>query len=304
MELRHFRYFVVLAEELHFGRAAERLHISQPPLSQQIRALEAELAVELFERTSRSVALTEAGRLFLPEARATLAQADRARLVAQRAQRGELGELVIAMFPSAPLSASFSHLVARFRAAYPSALLSLTVLQTHMAVAGLKEGRFEVAVLRSDGPPPVPQGFVVTELTRERLVVAFPADHQLATTDEPMALAELRDERFVHFPAFRRNAVAYQFIALCRASGFEPDIVQEAHENGTILALVGAGIGISVLPESVCRLAMPEIRTRPLVDPAATTGAWIAWPKRPKTPLVRSLIALMAGRGEAASISG
>ena len=134
MELRHLRYFIVVAEELHFSRAAERLGISQPPLSQQIRALEDELQVRLLDRTSRTVALTEAGKLFLEEARATLDQADRARLTAARAHRGEIGELTVGLFPSALLAEPVASAILGFRRGHPRVRLVLRERAVYAAV--------------------------------------------------------------------------------------------------------------------------------------------------------------------------
>src|SRR5690606_9411699 len=152
-----------LAEELHFGRAALKLGISQPPLSQQIRDLEEELSTRLFDRTNRSVALTEAGRLFLGEARLALAQAERARIVASRAHRGELGEITVGMFPSAPLVAPIAEMILTFRRTYPSVRLILRETAIHPALRDLAEDRLELCFLRYPVSPPIPIGFKLME---------------------------------------------------------------------------------------------------------------------------------------------
>lgn len=291
MELRHLRYFVALAEELHFGRAAVKLGISQPPLSQQIRALEHELATRLFDRTNRSVALTEAGRLFLGEARLALAQAERARIVASRAQLGELGEITVGMFPSAPLAAPIAEMILTFRRSYPSVRLILRETAIHPALRDLAEDRLELCFLRYPVSPPVPIGFKLMEVIREPLMVVVNAGHRLAQGDEPLPLSALAGEPMIHFPPGEGSAMNEQVTGLCRAAGFEPRIEQEANQNGTILALIAAGLGVSVLPHSFCRLRMPELHVRPLADTGATSAGWLAY--RDRTPLARNLVRIM-----------
>src|SRR5215218_3656300 len=171
MELRHLRYFVALAEELHFGRAAARLGISQPPLSQQIRILEETLSARLFNRTNRRVELTQAGSLFLVEARAILERANRALSVAMRAERGELGELRIAMFPSAPLLARVGDAILTFRRSYPDVQLILNEVESHQQTQGLVEGREQIAIIRSNVAPVLPSTLRATELFREPFFV-------------------------------------------------------------------------------------------------------------------------------------
>ena len=180
MELRHLRYFVVVAEELHFSRAAERLGISQPPLSQQIRALEEDLQVRLFDRSSRNVALTEAGRLFLAEARATLDQADRARQTAARAHRGEIGELTVGLFPSALLAEPVAAAVLGFRRQHPRVRLVLRERAVYAAVRELAAGSLEIAYLRYATRPEVPPGIALLEVMREPMMLVVHRSHRLA----------------------------------------------------------------------------------------------------------------------------
>lgn len=180
MELRHLRYFVALAEELHFGHAAARLGISQPPLSQQIKILEDMLRVRLFNRTNRRVELTQTGLLFLAEARATLERAERAISVATRAQRGELGELRIGMFPSAPLLTRIGDAILTFRRNFPDVQLVLNEIESHQQTQGLLEGREQVAIIRSAAAPVLPSELQATELIREPFRVMMRSDHRLA----------------------------------------------------------------------------------------------------------------------------
>lgn len=298
MELRHLRYAVTLAEELHFGRAAERLGISQPPLSQQIRALEEELKVRLFDRSSRNVELTEAGRLFVAEARATLDQADRARQTAARAHRGEIGELTLGIYPSALLAAPVAGAILGFRRRHPLVRLVLRERAVYAAIRELVAGSLEVAYLRSATRPDLPAGFGLVEVMREPMVLVVHAQHRLAGSEGPVPLEALAQEAFIHFSPRSDSAMNEHFAALCASAGFEPRIEQEANQNGSILALIGQGIGISVLPRSLCRLSLPELRVLPLANGWATSGVWLAHRRRGGA-LVRALVELgKAGGGE------
>lgn len=289
MELRHLRYFVVLAEELHFGRAAERLGISQPPLSLQIRLLEEELAARLFERTSRRVKLTQAGQLFLDEARAALDQVARARRVAARAHLGELGELVMGLFPSGPLIEPVARAMLSFRQHHPGVRLMLRERATHLALEDMAEGRLEVCFMRYPGQLPLPPGVTALEIAREPMVVLMPRDHPLATLEGPVPLAALAREPMVHFSPGIGNLLHAHVFALCANAGFEPRIEQEANQNGTIVALVAAGLGITILPRSICRLGLPELCVRRISDAGALSHIWLA--HRGTSPLVKHMIA-------------
>lgn len=292
MELRHLRYFVVLAEELHFSRAAERLGISQPPLSQQIRALEVELQARLFDRSKRHVQLTETGRLFLAEARATLAQADHARSVAARAQLGEIGEITVGLFPSALLAEPVAAAILGFRREHPRVRLVLRERAAHPALEELASGGLEIAFLRYATRPQVPAGFSLLELMREPMMLVVHRDHPLGRGEGAVPLARLAQEPFIHFSPRSGNALHDQVAALCQAVGFEPRIEQEANQNGSILALIGNGLGISVLPRSLCRLRLPELHVRPIADAAAVSRIWMAHRSRSSSPLLRTLVGL------------
>ncbi len=294
MELRHLRYFVTLAEELHFGRAALRLGISQPPLSQQIRHLEEELSAKLFERDNRNVALTQTGALFLEEARATLEQAERARRVATRAEQGELGEVTVGLFPSAPLIEPVARLIIGFRRTHAKVRLTLRERPTQTALHDLAEGNLSVAFLRYASRPPVPPNFIVREIMREPLAVLLRQDHRLARSGRPIALAALAEEPFIHFSPSGDNALYPQFAALCREAGFEPCIEQEANQNGMILALVAAGLGISILPQSLCRAQLPETCVRPLKGDARSM-VWFAYSRKMQSGPTAAFVAMALG---------
>ncbi|AJE20171.1 LysR family transcriptional regulator [Azotobacter chroococcum] len=291
MELRHLRYFIAVAEELHFGRAAEQLGISQPPLSQQIQAMEEELGVRLFERTNRRVALSEVGRLFLPEARQVLAQLEQAVAVARRAQRGELGELKVGFTSSAPFTSTIPRAIRAFRQACPEVHLDLRELSSRGVAEAVHEGRLQVGVLRPLAP--LPEELVALELFAEPLVVVLPVGHPLAGGADGVRLAELGEEPFVFFPRSFGTGLYDQLLELARAAGFVPRIVQEASEAMTLIGLVATGLGVTVLPASFSRMRIDGVVCRTLLDPGATTAVWLVRRRDEDSPLVRRFAELL-----------
>jgi len=273
MELRHLRYFIAVAEELHFGRAAQVLGISQPPLSQQIQALEEELGARLFERTNRRVALSEAGRLFLDEARQVLAQVDKAADVARRAQLGELGEMKIGFTSSAPFNSSIPQAIFAFRQAFPAVHLNLLEMSSRDVAEALVEESIEIGVMR---PFPLADSLVGVELFREPLVAVIQAEHPLAEGSENgLYIGALADEPFVFFPRSYGSGLYAQLLSLARPAGFSPHIAQEAGEAMTIIGLVAAGVGVSVLPAAFQHMRIKGVVYRPLLDTDASTAVWL-----------------------------
>ncbi|RPY03865.1 LysR family transcriptional regulator [Pseudomonas aeruginosa] len=298
MELRHLRYFIAVAEELHFGRAAERLGISQPPLSQQIQALEEEIGARLFERTNRRVELTDAGRLFLDESRQVLAQVDKAVLLARRAHLGELGELKIGFTSSAPFTSTIPSSIHAFRKAYPDVHLDLQEMSSRQVLKALLEESLQVGVIR---PLALPDAVHWVELFREPLVAVLRADHPLAVgSEDGLAIAALAEEPFVFFPRSYGTGLYDQVIALTRQAGFSPRIAQEASEAMTIIGLVSAGLGVSILPASFRRTRVDGVVYRTLSDPEATTAVWLVRRENEGSPLALSFIDLVTR--EAASL--
>ncbi|WP_436598395.1 LysR substrate-binding domain-containing protein [Pseudomonas aeruginosa] len=298
MELRHLRYFIAVAEELHFGRAAERLGISQPPLSQQIQALEEEIGARLFERTNRRVELTDAGRLFLDESRQVLAQVDKAVLLARRAHLGELGELKIGFTSSAPFTSTIPSSIHAFRKAYPDVHLDLQEMSSRQVLKALLEESLQVGVIR---PLALPDAVHWVELFREPLVAVLRADHPLAAgSEDGLAIAALAEEPFVFFPRSYGTGLYDQVIALTRQAGFSPRIAQEASEAMTIIGLVSAGLGVSILPASFRRTRVDGVVYRTLSDPEATTAVWLVRRQNEGSPLAPSFIDLVTR--EAASL--
>ncbi|WP_421551995.1 LysR substrate-binding domain-containing protein [Pseudomonas yamanorum] len=291
MELRHLRYFIAVAEELHFGRAAQVLGISQPPLSQQIQALEQEIGARLFERTNRRVELSEAGRLFLQEARLVLAQVDKAADVARRAQLGELGELKIGFTSSAPFNSSIPQAIFAFRQAFPAVHLNLQEMSSTEVAESLVDESIQVGLMR---PLPLPDSLSVVELMREPLVAVLNAGHPLVKGSERgLHLAQLAEESFVFFPRTYGSGLYAQLLNLARDAGFSPHFAQEAGEAMTIIGLVAAGLGVSVLPASYQRIRIDGVVYRTLLDQEAVTAVWLVQRKGQQTPMAKAFVELL-----------
>ncbi|XVO87898.1 LysR substrate-binding domain-containing protein [Pseudomonas palleroniana] len=291
MELRHLRYFIAVAEELHFGRAAQVLGISQPPLSQQIQALEQEVGARLFERTNRRVELSEAGRLFLQEARLVLAQVDKAADVARRAQSGELGELKIGFTSSAPFNSSIPQAIFAFRQAFPAVHLNLQEMSSTEVAESLVDESIQVGLMR---PLPLPDSLGVIELMHEPLVAVLNAGHPLVDGSERgLHLAQLAQEPFVFFPRTYGSGLYAQLLNLARDAGFSPHFAQEAGEAMTIIGLVAAGLGVSVLPASYQRIRIDGVVYRTLLDQEAVTAVWLVQRKGAQSPMAKAFVELL-----------
>lgn len=274
MDLRHLRYFLSVAEELHFGRAAQRLGISQPPLSQQVRALEDELGVRLFERTSRRVRLTEAGRLFEPEARQTLIQAERAAHIARQAQRGEVGHLGLGFTASGPFVPRIAGALYRFRQLHPEVELTLSELGRDEQIEAVRTRQLDIGIVRDFAPPVLPEGLVAQRLLTEDMVLAMRVDHPLALREEPPRIVDLAGEPLVLYGQPNGAGFNEHFFALCEAAGFVPNVAHEARSLATLLGLVAAGFGPTIIARSLARLHVDNIVNRPL-DLSVTSTLWL-----------------------------
>jgi DNA-binding transcriptional LysR family regulator len=265
MELRHLRYFVAVAEERHFGRAAARLHMAQPPLSQQIRNLEAELGVVLLRRTTRRVDLTAAGESYLARARAILADVGDAAAEARRVAEGLVGRVVIGCVGSATYSL-LPALARTLREELPGLDFAFRgEMLVPDQVAALLDGRIDLALLR----PPVDEAALrVTTLRREGLIVALPEGHPLAVRKR-LRVADLRDEDLVVHVGQGRSVMNGLVTALCREAGFEPRIRHEVAETSTLVTFVAAGLGVALVPEPVAALGVAGATYRPLVGASA-----------------------------------
>lgn len=266
MELRHLRYFVAVAEELHFGRAAARLGIAQPPLSQQVRQLEGELDVELFSRAGRRVELTAAGRVYLAEAREILQRVARAGLAARRAARGETGTLAVGVVPSATYGL-MPRVFRTFRERNPDVALSVAVMVTGSQVEAIRAGGLQLGFAR---PPFGDETLVAETVYEEPVTLVLPTGHPLAGR-RALRLAALAAEPFVLFPRDLRPGWYDFVLGVCRGAGFQPVIAEEAPELATAMALVAAGIGVTLVPASVKDLRRSGVEYRDLAAPAPRT---------------------------------
>ena len=268
MELRQIRYVLVLAEECHFGRAAERLHVAQSALSQQLKQLERELGTKLFTRSTRRVELTEAGRQLVAHGRSILAEVGRAEeqmtlLATGRAGRVSIGFVGTATYDVLP------QIARQVRERLPDVALELHgELLNPELVEGLRDGTYDLALLRSDALPDA--GLTFTALRSERLVAALPAGHRLADRSR-IALTELADEPFVVHPSRGRSSMHGRVLAACARAGFVPSPLTEVGETSTLVVFVAAGHGVALVPESVQSLRLDRVVYVPLADTETVT---------------------------------
>lgn len=270
MELRHLRYFVAVAEEGHVTRAAERLGIQQPPLSQQIQALERELETQLFRRKPRGVELTPAGLALFDEARAILARANEAVAAVKRTARGEAGHIGIGFTSSASFHPFLPRAIRTFREAHPLVALALEESGTTELVNALRARSLDVAFVRS--PVGESDDLFIRPLLEEVMVAALPSGHPLSANRDPLPLAALAGETFILYRRPVGPGLHDAIIAACDRAGFSPTIGQEAPRMLSTLSLVAAGLGVTLVPASMSRLEAEGVAYRPL-DPSAPLTA-------------------------------
>lgn len=262
MELRHCRYFVAVAEELHFGRAAKRLNISQPPLSQQIRSLEQELGVELFRRTKRIVRLTPAGEVFLESARKLLRGAEDSMDVTRRAARGEVGTLQIGYAPGLEIEV-LPKVLHRFSRKFPAVDIRLLPLASRDQIEALKQRRIDAGLVML---PASGEGLVVRPIKREALVFVAPGSHPLAR-QSTIDLKDLNGVPYVHLARSYEPVYHDHILGLARQANVTLRVVAESAHLYDNLSLVAAGVGASLLPECVRRIRRAGVVYRPLRRP-------------------------------------
>jgi len=266
IDLRRLAYFIAVAEESHITRAAERLGMQQPPLSQQIKALERELGAQLFQRKARGVEMTEAGRALLGEARGVFSQLDHAIETTRRAARGEQGHICVGVTPTAPFHAAVPRIIRAFRQTYPAVAMTLEESLSQDLLDRLRHGSVDVAFLRS--PVAEPGGLNVTPLLEEPMVVALPSGHHLAREKNTgIMLKRLAKETFILYGP-PGSGIYDATIAACHRNGFSPRVGQLAPRITSVLGLVAAGLGISLVPESMRSIALEGVSYRPLKGPA------------------------------------
>ena len=275
IELRHLRYFIAVAEELHFGHAAARLNISQPPLSQQIQILEQQIGARLFTRTNRSVSLTEAGRQCLADSRQILSQVDDAAARAARLHHGETGELRIGFTSSAPFIKAVSDTLSTFRRRYPDVHIQTRETNTREQIVPLNEGALDLGLMRNTQ---LPETLVWERVLREPLLAMVPRDHPLASQPR-VSLRELAREPFVFFDPHVGTGLYDDILGLLRRYDLTPTIAQEVGEAMTIIGLVAAGLGVSILPASFRRVQLSEMCWLPIEEQDAVSEMWLVWSK-------------------------
>jgi DNA-binding transcriptional LysR family regulator len=289
MELRHLRYFVAVAEEGHLGRAAHRLHLSQPPLTRQIHQLEQQVGTALFVRTPRGMELTEAGRTFLIDARHVLELTDRAAERAQRAGRGIAGRIDVALFGTGIFGA-IPQLLRAYRRDHPEVRIELHNMTKDEQLEALAQRRIGLAFNRLMQPVP---GIVSEVLLTEALFVAAPSDHPLATRPA-IAVAELEHHPLVLFPTGLRPSFIDRARELCSAAGFSPNVVAEVADVVHGIALVASGGGFCFVPRSATNLHVPGVTYLALDEhPRPTVDLCCVYRDDDRSPLLATLLASM-----------
>lgn len=298
MELRHLRYFLAVAESLNFSRAAEKLHIAQPPLSQQIQQLEAELGFQLFHRTKRRVQLTTAGELFQKEAQQLFQNLEQSIERGQQASRGEVGQLAIGFVSSAAYNV-LPPILQKFRQAVPGVTLELQELTTNQQLQLLQQGKIDVGFVR----PPVDQivdqivdqvseeinlGIQSKVIFQEPLIVALSTAHPLAQ-QETVKVRSLQFEPFIFFPRHLAPGLHDPIISLCQQAGFSPQVVQEAIQMQTIVSLVAAEMGVAIVPSSLQNLQRRGVVYKPFADLVPTVEIALIW-QSPSSPTVENFL--------------
>ncbi|CAB3391452.1 LysR family transcriptional regulator [Kyrpidia spormannii] len=287
MEIRQLEYFVAVAEELHFGRAAERLHMTQPPLSQQIQRLENEIGVRLLSRTSRRVRLTPAGHAFLDAARKVLGELDEAILEARRAERGETGRLRVGFVGSATYG-MLPLLVRTFREQYPGVKLYLQEMSTPQQEKALDREELDVGVVR---PPLGDPSLYTAQIEEDSAMLAIPEEHALANRSS-VHIDDLRGEPLVMLARKTWAGLFDSVVDLCLQRGFKPNIVQDATEFQTVIGLVAAGLGVAVVPGGAAAVPRRSVVFRPVTGPAPRFAMALAWRADDDSPLVHRFVTL------------
>jgi DNA-binding transcriptional LysR family regulator len=287
MELRYLKYFVAVAEELHFARAAGRLHIAQPSLSKQIQQLEQELDFPLFYRTKQRVELLDAGHVFLDEARRILRQTENAIESARRTHTGQSGRLLIGFSASATFEV-LPRILRKYRRLYPNVMVELSEITTNRGTELLLDSRLSVGLLRS---PSFfnEESFCIETILREPFVVALPDSHPAAKQDT-VRIKTLAGELFIvphRQPGWDYSDAIFQIL---RDNGIEPRIAQEATQGQVIASLVAGGLGVALLPASFSILRLPGVTYRPIKGRSQTTGLAMVWKRDSRASTIRAFL--------------
>jgi DNA-binding transcriptional LysR family regulator len=299
IELHHLRYFHAVAEDLHFRRAAQRLNVAQPALSRAIKWLESELGAALFVRTTRNVALTAAGRVFLDETRQALARIERAQSLARSAAAGEAGRLSVAYMDFA-INGPLPAILNAFRARHPGVIIDLAHMWTERQREAITAGEIDIGFLI--GPFEAP-GIESLAILSERFVAVLPEGHPLAAKDE-IALADLAREPFILGTSAFWGPYRRTVDELCLAAGFTPSVVQEAYNSDGIFGLVAAGMGVSIYVEGARNFALRGCTVRPIAGLDASIDTVCVWRGDNASPAVANFVAAVAAGRDAAGKRG
>ena len=289
MDFRQFRYFIAAAEELHFARAAEKLGIAQPALSQQIKAIEQQLGTRLFLRAKRRVELTETGAIFLEEARAALEQADRAVRIVRNMARGEAGQIDIGLVGSAMYEPLFAHQLNTFRKAHPDVQIALHELPIPTQIEAVRTHHLDIAIVRDPLPEPLLHGVEHFLLSTQQLVAVLPETHPRAG-DPEIRLIDLKDDTFIAFDDVAGVGIGQALLDLCREAGFAPRITQKVSEIATLISLIAAGFGVGLVAGIVAHLRLPGVCYRPLAETDAASNLVVIHRRFERSASVRALL--------------
>ncbi len=292
MELRHLRYFVAVGEKLHFGRAAEQLHISQPPLTRQIQQLEEELGVALFTRSNRRVELTAVGQRLLAEAKPLLAQFESLKHHVSETAAGRLGKLAVGFISVADYHVLPS-LLREFQSRYPNVTLNLREATTDLQLDALRAGEIDIGIVLAPLTDPLLQ---FQPMFQEELVAVLPAsdeDNRAPSLAKAISVHALAERPFVMFPRHSAPGLYDAIIDTCGQAGFAPRVAQEAIQMQTIISLVSVGMGVALVPASLTNLGRAGVTYRPLKQksPLVTTG--LAWKNSNSSPTLRAFLELV-----------
>jgi DNA-binding transcriptional LysR family regulator len=301
MEIRRLRYFVAVAEELSFTRAAERLHIAQPPLSIQIRALEQEIGAQLFDRDQRHVFLTQAGKHLLDRARNILASVEAAKAEVRCAALGEVGSLHLGYASSAMFTSSLTWAIKQFQVGFPHVLLTLHEMTSLDQLNALHYRTLDAGILRRSDAP-VPSGIQIEEWYRAPLVAAVANDHPLAK-QRSIKISDLRDQPLIMYPRESGIGLYWQVLRLCANAGFRPQIAREVQELTTIVGLVDAGVGIAIVPADTRSIHLDGVVYVPLRDRQAFSTLYLAFRERDRNAHLRGLLSMLRGPPDASALA-
>jgi DNA-binding transcriptional LysR family regulator len=287
MKFRQLQFFMAVAEELSFSRAAIKLHVAQPSLSTQIKALEDEVGARLFERDKRHVSLTPAGRRFQNRVAPVLSLADSAKAEARSTERGQLGTIDLGYTALSMFSTALPHAIRRFRQQEPNVVITLRELTSLEQLHELGERTLDVGVLRKVDVS-APKGISIVEWYRTPLVAAIPKDHPRAASDS-LSLIDFKSEAFIMYPRQAGTGIYWQVMNLCTAAGFRPRVVREVLESSTIIGLVAAGVGIAIVPADMNCIQFSGVVYRRILDSGAYSSLYLAKRDGDESEHLRSL---------------